>query len=502
MFRSKNLFTLCLVLCFAMPALAQQKPNFVFVMLDDQAFDELQSAGRYKFLRTPNMDRIGKEGANFANYFCAQSLCAPQRASILTGVYPHLNGKMQLNPRIEPLWEKYPTLGTMLQNVGYQTAFIGKNHFATKNGKESIRPGFDQWISFNGQGVYNDPLLNINGEEVQKKGYITDILTDYTLDFIKNHDKNKPFIAFLWHKAVHGPHTPAERDKDLYKGESLPYPPYGTFKETFAGKPKWLIGRALNRTDYDALPDSLPEQTWNPKSYKMMQILRTLNAVDESMGAIYKTLEQTHQLENTVIIFTSDNGYFMGDHTFSDKRLAYEASMRIPLMIRYPKLIKKGSVINQMVNSLDITASILDMAGAKIPDYMQGESFVPLLKNQNVSWRKSLFYEYFRDLKYPHAAPTLYAVRTEDYKYIHAVIPGQIDELYDLKKDPGEMKNLVNNPAYTSILENMKKEAEVLKTKYKYTPDGDWRIREVLGEKAIVPRINKNAHNNVSDDKE
>lgn len=488
---------LALALCFT--AAAQQKPNFVFVMVDDQAYDLLQSAGRYKFLRTPNMDRIGKEGANFANYFSVQSLCSPQRASILTGVYPHLHGITQNHAKVDPDWNKFPTLGTMLQKAGYETAFIGKIHMAHKSGKEHIRPGFDEWISFNGQGVYNDPILNINGEEIKKPGYITDILTDYTVDFIKNHDKQKPFMVFLWHKAIHGPHTPAERDMDLYKNEPLPYPPYDTYRENFAGKPKWLIGRSLNRTDYDALPDSLPEQPWNANNKKMLRMLKTLNAVDESLGTIYKTLEKTKQLDNTVIIFTSDNGYFMGDHTFSDKRLAYEASMRIPLLMRFPKIIKKGSVINQLVNTVDITASILDMAGAKKPDYIQGESFVPLLKGENISWRKSLFYEYFRDLSYPHAAPTFYAVRTNRYKYIHPVLKGQIDELYDLEKDPGEMKNLVNNVAYNGILNDLKKEAEILKTKYKYNPDGDWRIRDLLGEKAIVPREGKNANNNVSD---
>lgn len=478
----------CSALALSCNLYAQKKPNFVFIMLDDQAYDQLQSEGRYKFLQTPNMDRLEKEGVKFSNYFCAQSLSSPQRASILTGVYPHAHGVTQNHGKIDPDWQRFPSLGTLLQGGGYETAFVGKIHMAALSGKEHVRPGFDHWISFKGQGVYNDPVLNINGEEIQKSGYLTDILTDYSVDFIKNHNTQKPFILFLWHKAVHGPHIPAERHNGLYEGENLPLPPYDTYKETFAGKPKWQIAKVLEREDN--LPDELPEKVWNPKYKKFFNILKTLKAVDESLGVVLETLQETKQLDNTVVIFTSDNGYFMGDHTLQDKRLAYEASMRIPLIIRYPKVIKPGSRIDELCNTVDIPATILDMASVAKPNYFQGESFLPLLKGEKkICWKKSVFFECFRDLQYPLANPTNYAVRTARYKYVDSMLDGQINELYDLEKDPGEMKNEINNPAYKPVLINMIQEAKRLKTLYQYNPDPDWRIREVLGEKTITSKV-------------
>lgn len=470
---------------------AQSNPNFVFIMVDDQAYDLLQSAGRYKFLKTPNMDRMEKEGVKFNNYFCAQSLSSPQRASILTGVYPHIHGVTQNHPKIDPDWEKFPSLGTILQKSGYETAFVGKIHMAHKSGKEHIRPGFNHWISFNGQGVYNNPVLNVNGVEIQHNGYITDILTDYSTEFIKKHNPDKPFFLCLWHKAVHGPFTPAQRHTDLYKDEKLPFPPHHTDKETFAGKPKWQIGRIMKSFDYDSMPDSLPAKNWNPYNKQFFGILKTLKAVDESLGVLLKTLEETNQLANTVIIYTSDNGYFMGDHTLQDKRLAYEASMRIPLLIRYPKVIKKKSQIDELCNSLDIPATILDLAGVNRPEHMQGESFLPLLKGQKIAWRNSLFFEYFRDIEYPFSGPTFYAVRTNRYKFIDSMTEGQINELYDLDTDPGEMRNQINNPAYKDILEELMLDSENLKLKLNYNADGDWRIRQLLGDHAIIPKKKK-----------
>ena len=472
---------------------AQKKPNFVFIMVDDQAYDLLQSSGRYPFLRTPNLNRLEREGVKFTNYFCAQSLSAPQRASILTGAYSFIHGVTQNHPKVDPDWNKTPSYTKLLQQAGYTSAFVGKIHMANKPAAEHVRPGFDYWAAFNGQGQYTNPTLIINGVEKKQKGYITEILTDYAIDFIKQQEhSNKPFHLCLWHKAVHEPFTPADKDQDLYAGEQLPEPPFETYNETFKGKPKWQIGRIFKATDYALLPDSVDEKKWNPEKKQFLNILKTLHAVDESLGKIFKVLEETKQLDNTVIIYTSDNGYFMGDHTLQDKRLAYDASMRIPLLIRYPKLIKPGTSISDLCFTLDIPVSILDLAGVKKTAVMQGESFVPLLKGESVKWRNSLFFVYFRDLEYPFSGPTQYAVRTKSYKYVDSMLKGQINELYDLEKDPGEMVNRINDPAYASILKEMQTEAVELKNKYHYNPDGDWRIRELLGAGAIVPRVRSN----------
>lgn len=488
--KSLGLFFLSSI-AIASNALSQPKPNFVFIMLDDQSYDAIQSAGRYKFLDMPNIDRLEKEGVKFTNYFCAQSLCSPQRTTLLTGVYPHIHGVTQNHPKIDPDWGKYPTFASYLQKAGYQTAFIGKIHNALKKGKEAIRPGFDYWVSLPGQGVYIDPEININGVDTNCTGYVTDLLSDLTVKYIKNYKSSNPFSICLWHKAVHGPFTPADRHSDLYKNDTLPLPPYNTWNETFAGKPGWQIKRAIGRNNPEVLPDSLPKKIWNSKNQERLRLLKALKAVDESVGDIYNALKETGKLDNTVIIYTSDNGYFMGDHTYSDKRLAYEAAMRIPLIIRYPRVVKAGTTINQLCSTIDVPVSILDIAGVAKPVQMQGDSFLPLLIGKPVSWRKTLFYEYFRDLEYPYAGPTQYAVRSERYKFVDGMTDGQINELYDLKKDPGEMVNQINNPDYAIVLKDLMAESVRLKKYYQFNPDPDWRIKMLLGDSAVKPKLSK-----------
>jgi N-acetylglucosamine-6-sulfatase len=328
----------------------ENKPNFLFILVDDQPYDAVGFSNRYPFLKTPNIDKLAKEGVNVENFFVTQSICSPSRASFLTGTYPHIHGVNQNNKHVDPDWSNYAPYSSHLQKSGYETAHIGKIHMAWKRDKEHIRPGFDYWFSFIGQGKYFDPKVNDNGVEMQLEGYMTDILTDKTIDWLKNkRDPNKPFSLNLWHKAVHEKHLPAPRHKDLYNNEDLPTPPYDTHKETFKGKPEWLrrktYGFKWNKND--KIPDELPEITWPINKNKYMQLLRSLIAVDESLGEVIKTLDEMGELENTVIIYSSDNGYFMGDHTFLDKRLAYENSMRVPMIIRYPKLITKNSAIKE-----------------------------------------------------------------------------------------------------------------------------------------------------------
>ena len=462
----------------------EKKPNFLFILVDDQPYDAVGFSNRYPFLKTPNIDKLAKEGVNIENFFVTQSICSPSRASFLTGTYPHIHGVNQNNKHVDPDWQNYAPYSTHLQNSGYETAHIGKIHMAWKRGKEHIRPGFDYWFSFIGQGQYFDPKVNDNGVEMKLEGYMTDILTDKTIDWLKNkRDPNKPFSLNLWHKAVHERHLPAPRHKDLYKNEDLPTPPYDTHKETFKGKPEWLRRKTygFKWNENDKIPDELPEITWPINKQKYMQLLRSLIAVDESLGQVIKTLDEMGELENTVIIYSSDNGYFMGEHTFLDKRLAYENSMRVPMIISYPKLITKNSIVKEQCLNIDIAPTILDLAGVKKPSYMQGESMVKLISGKkDKTWRKSIFFEYYVDDAWPYAGPDQVAVRTNEYKLIDNFLDEDIDELYDLINDPGEMKNLINDTKFDSIENKLRKEAEKLKEQYNYNPDRDWWLRKQI----------------------
>ena len=333
----------CLLLItvfFSLNLFSQKKdkrPNFLFILVDDQPFDAVGFSNRYPFLKTPNIDKLAKEGVNVENFFVTQSICSPSRASFLTGTYPHIHGVNQNNRYVDPDWENYAPYSVHLQNAGYQTAHVGKIHMAHKKGKNHIRPGFDYWFSFIGQGKYFDPPVNDNGNEYREKGYMTDILTRKTTTWLKElRDPNKPFSLNLWHKAVHQPFSPAPRHEGIFSNEELPTPPYDTHKETFKGKPDWQRKKTFG-FDWKKnlpIPKELPEITWPPiNKDKYMGLLESIIAVDESLGEVLRVLEEIGELENTVVIYTSDNGYFMGEHTFIDKRLAYENSIRIPMII-------------------------------------------------------------------------------------------------------------------------------------------------------------------------
>ena len=459
-------------------------PNFLFVLVDDQPFDAVGFSGRYPFLKTPNIDRLKNEGAHVENFFVTQSICSPSRASFLTGTYPHIHGVNQNNRHVDPKWDEFAPYSSHLQASGYQTAHVGKIHMAHLKGKAHVRPGFDYWFSFIGQGEYFDPKVNENGNEYQETGYMTDILTDKAVSWLKEkRDPNKPFSLNLWHKAVHQPHTPAARHTNLYENEDLPTPPYDTHKETFKGKPKWQRKKTFG-FDWKKnlpIPLELPEMEWPINYDRSMDLLRCLAAIDESLGTVLATLEELGELDNTVVIYSSDNGYFMGEHTFLDKRLAYENSMRVPMLIRYPKLIKKNSKVKEQCLNIDLAPTILSLAGITVPNYMQGESMVNLLNGKkDKDWRKAILFEYYLDTYWPYAGPTQIAVRTDRYKLVDSFLDNDIDELYDLKKDPGEMENLINTAKYDAIEVNLRNQASLLKKQYKYNPNRDWWLREVM----------------------
>jgi len=444
------------------------RPNFVFILTDDQAHDAIGLSKRYPFLKTPNMDKLAQEGAWFENAFVTTSLCSPSRACFMTGCYAHRN-KVIINAQDDPE-PSVPLVSEVLRANGYQTAFIGKWHMEKH---AQPRRGFDYWLSFKGQGEYTDPQLNENGRSFTEKGYITDILTDYACRWLSR-PRSKPFCLFVWHKAVHSPFTPAPRHSLLYPDLQLEEPP--NFKDDYKGKPRWLrrgLLYGLRKKEWQqsgdkAIPQTVPPGKWNPKNARFIDYFRDLSAVDESIGTITNTLKTVKQLDNTAVIFAGDNGFMMRAHQSRiDKRVMWEESIRIPLIIRYPKLVKAGSRIREMVLNIDVAPTMLDLAGVDIAGTMQGVSFAPLLAGRQVPWRDCFLYEYFQEKDFAPGIVTMHGVRTQRYKYIHyPELKDDIDELYDLANDPLEMKNLFSQDDHKKLLKEMQQRLKKLKKQY------------------------------------
>lgn len=439
---------------FSAPAAeSPAQPNIIFILMDDLRWDALSCMG-HPVAKTPNIDRIAKEGALFKNFFVSIPLCSPSRASFLTGQYAHTH-QVTSNGDHSALSHRLVTFPRLLHDAGYETAYVGKWHMG---GDDSPRPGFDRWVSFKGQGAYENPMINVDGKAAKATGYMTDILNQHALGFVKAPHK-KPFLLYLAHKAVHGPTIPAERHQSLFTDEKLTFAP--NVNDLREGKP------ALTRP----LTNDAPAKAKGKKSpappvpggheRTVRNQLRMLAAVDEGVGEILQALETSGQLDKTLIIFTSDNGFFWGEHGLSDKRWAYEESIRDPLLMRYPKLIKPGTVLEPFALNIDIAPTLLDLAGASIPKFIQGRSLLPLFKDVASPWRASLLTEYFQEKQFQRT-PTWQAVRTDRWKYIHYPDLKGADELYDLKADPYEMKNLVAEKSAQSSLKQMEAELERL----------------------------------------
>ena len=439
------------------------RPNIVFILIDDLRWDELGIAG-HPFIKTPNIDRIGKEGAMFRNAFMTTPLCSPSRASFLTGQYAHTHGITD-NVDRSAASHRLVTFPLLLHRAGYETAFIGKWHMGND---DTPRPGFDRWVSFKGQGTYRDPDINEDGKSVKPSGYITDILNRYAVQFIKRpHDK--PFLIYLAHKAIHPEVTqnndgsvnladaelfiPAERHKNLYAGKTIPRRPnYGRAPQ---GKP------ALQRR-IGSLP-ALGSSTAT-RDETILGRQRSLMAIEDGVGEILKSLRETGQLDNTVIVFASDNGYFYGEHGLSvERRLAYEESIRMPLLVRYPKATRSGTARNELVLNIDLAPTLMELAGVTAPNTMQGRSLVPLLEGKRPVWRDSFLIEYYSDRVFPRVLQMGYkAVRNGRWKYIHYLELEGMDELYDLKTDPYELKNLIDETRAARARGQIKRQMERL----------------------------------------
>lgn len=409
---------------------AARRPNTLFVLIDDLRYDCLSLAG-HPWIRTPNIDRIGREGAVFTNAFVTTPLCSPSRASFLTGRWVHSHGIIDNTNRNEQS-HKLVTFPALQRAAGYETAYVGKWHM----GNDSMpRPGFDHWVSFPGQGQYTDPPINTNGTLEKRSGYMTDILNEAALEFLKR-PRNKPFSLYLAHKAVHGPFTPPDRHKDLYAGMAIP-------RHANAGVPR----KNKPALEQPLKPNKQGTQgQGGPPDETVRNQMRLLSAVDEGIGEILALLEKSGQLDETLVIFTSDNGYFHGDHGLGDKRAAYEESLRIPMLARYPKWIKPGTKIGADILNVDIAPTMLEISGGKPAEEMKGASFAPLLRGQRPAWRKDFYAEYFFEPQFPRI-PGWHAVRTPEWKLVEYKDHPEWAELYHLKKDSIEMENLAGERA-------------------------------------------------------
>jgi N-acetylglucosamine-6-sulfatase len=373
---------ICVLAFESIATAAAPRPNVVFILMDDLRWDEMD----YPFVKVPNIQRIAREGIKFTEAFVTTPLCSPSRASFLTGQYARKHGIVDNTAR-DAQSHQLVTFPRLLHDAGYETGFVGKWHMGLD---DSARPGIDYWVSIKGQGQYLDPEINDNGTRKKVTGYVTDIFSNYALQFLKR-DHSKPFLLYIAHKAVHpdltqnadgslsdpsaGKFIPAERHKNLYANATIPHRPnYGRAPE---GKPALL-------RKIDSFPPLGPNTGTDDETIRNR--LRMLASVDESVGEIFGALAASHQLENTLIIFTSDEGYFYGEHGLSvERRLAYEESIRIPLLMRYPKLIKPHTTDNHLVLNLDISPTLLELGGAPIPPGVQGRSLVPLLKREKTT---------------------------------------------------------------------------------------------------------------------
>jgi N-acetylglucosamine-6-sulfatase len=441
-----------------------RRPNVVFIVMDDVRWDELGCTG-HPFVKTPNIDRIAREGALFRNAFATTPLCSPSRATILTGLYPHTHG-VRDNTNHDALSHKLITFPLLLKKAGYETAFIGKWHMGTD---DTPRPGFDHWVGFKGQGRYLDPELNVNGKIERSAGYATDLLNERALEFIRRPHQG-PFLLYLSHKAVHpdleqrpdgslsdpsaSTFRPAERHRNLYADEKVPRRPNALI-DRVEGKP------ALTRPAVGLSPLSRATGT---SDAVIRDRLRTLMAAEEGVGEILAELEKRKILDSTLIVFTSDHGYFYGEHGLSvERRLAYEEGIRIPLLMRYPPLIKAGTVVDASVLTADFTPTLLELGGARTPEGLHGQSIVPLLDGRKAKLRDAFLVEYFSDTVFPRINKMGYqAVRTDRWKYIRYTDLKDVDELYDLQADPYELRNRIGDTTAAKVLDELRGELRKL----------------------------------------
>ena len=500
--------------CSASKQKEAQKPNIFYIMSDDHAYQAISAYG-YGINQTPNIDRIAKEGAIFTRACVTNSLCAPSRAVLLTGKHSFKNGKVD---NVQPFNWDQDNFPKLLQANGYQTAMIGKIHL------DGIPQGFDFSMVLPGQGNYYNPDFLIDGKKVRKKGYVTEIITNTALDWLKNkRDPNKPFCLLYHQKAPHREWMPAEKYYKKYTKMEFKEPStlFDDFKgrgtaakeaemnilkyQNWAGDSKlypevmkelgiketsgWGINAFNNNTGrmdeaqkaaWDSVYRPINEEFkklypkiksddkalmhWRFERY-MQDYLACIASVDEGVGELLDYLDKAGLADNTIVVYTSDQGFYMGEHGWFDKRFMYKESFRTPLLVRYPKEIKPGTKIDNLVQNLDFAPTFLDYAGVKAPDAMQGESFRDLVSGKTNKFRDFAYYTYY---EYPsiHMVKRHYGVATKRYKLIHFYYDIDEWELYDLEKDPHEMQNVYDDPAYADVREMMHKKLDYARNYY------------------------------------
>lgn len=458
------------VLLLSGTVLAADRPNVLVILTDDLRWDALgvvqKERGKFAsfpWFKTPNLDRLAAEGVRFANAFCTTALCSPSRASFLSGQYAHRHRVLNNFTDYPAALPSYPA---GLRAAGYETAYIGKWHMGEDDDRK--RPGFDFWMSHKGQGNYFDNAFNIDGRRQVRKGYYTTVVTEAAIDWLqRKHDR--PWLLVLGHKAPHGgPIVPEAKYEKAFDAQVVTKPANADAYTAASGKPRWLEqsfptwhglgGPLYGRKEYGAF---------------VRAYLGTIASVDDSVGQLYRTLQDAGQLDRTLIVFTSDNGFALGEHGRVDKRTAYEESMRIPFLVRYPPLARRGTVVDEMVLSLDLAPSLLDVCGARPLPKADGRSWKPLLAGQPAGWRSAFFYQYNYEAQFPYT-PNVRAVRTREWKYIrYPHGDGKPDrhsaELYALPADPLETKNLAADPARAgkireldALLQRLMKEHDAL----------------------------------------
>lgn len=481
----------------------EEVPNMVFIMSDDHAYQAI-SAYHSQFIQTPNIDKIAHQGMTFDRSFVSNSICAPSRAVILTGKFSHVNGITGNSNEFDGSQQTFPKI---LQQHGYQTAMIGKWHL------KSHPTGFDYWNVLPGQGDYYNPAFIKEGRDTVYKGYVTEIITDLSVDWLEHRDKNKPFCLMMQHKAPHRSWMPALKYLDAFNEADFPLP--GNFYDDYAGKEalkvqmltvkdhmdvrmdfkvpcdtcdtvsvnwwapeeywrrlerlspeereKWEGAYAKEEVEFSQVnKDDLAYDRWKYRRY-MEDYLRCILSVDESVGQLLEYLAENHLDENTIVVYTSDQGFFLGEHGLFDKRFMYEEALRAPLLIRYPKEIEKNTRSEKLSQNIDLAPTLLDVAGIPVPADMQGESLRKIWLDDHFPWRDAVYYHYYEK---GFGATPHYGVRTDRYKLIHFYDVVDSWELYDLETDPAEMNNLYEDPRYDQIVKKLKNKLSELQEQY------------------------------------
>lgn len=497
-----------------------KRPNIVFIMTDDHAYQTL-SAYDDRFINTPNLDRLTQDGVTFTNSFVANSISGPSRAVMLTGKHSHANGYTSNVGEFNGAQQTFPKL---LQKNGYQTAIIGKWHL------ESTPTGFDYWNILPGQGSYYNPDFIDMGKKVNHHGYVTDLITDFSIDWMNHRDKKKPFCLLVHHKAVHRVWMPDTTHLDEFKDKVYPLPE--TFYDDYKGRTAAAEqNMSIRANDMDVVYDlkmadkeneiktpyggyyrtgplaRLDEQQrarwdkhynpiieefkaakltgkelseWKYQRY-MRDYLACVRSLDNNVGRLIDYLEKEGLMDNTLIVYTSDQGFYMGEHGWFDKRFIYEESLRTPLLMHLPKGYKRNGKVAEMVQNIDYAPTFLELTGCQIPEDMHGRSLVPIFKeNQEDNWRDAVYYHYY-EFPNEHMVKRHFGIRTKRYKLVHFYFDINQWELYDLEKDPKEMNNLYGNAEYSEKVVELKSRLKELMVEYK-----DDKALKILSGELVV----------------